>query len=444
MGDFSGRESRGVADSLTGRKIRRVDLDNFDTVMEQTAIRLEVELPRGEKVTAGFTKLEDFHPDRLWEGNEFFAPHREMRGELANPATFAAAMASLNTPSSAVEAPPEEDNGSLWSKLTGLPASTPAAAAPVSAADAIIRKAMAGHTVRGPDPRQGETLAAFDDALGGQMRALLHHPRFQALEAVWRGVDFLLRNLDTDDSLEVFLLDVSREELAADLRIENATPAVVDLLLDPPGGARPWTVLTGLYTFQPRSGDDMDLLARLAQVAAAGGLPFLGGAGPAFLEAARTGESEPFPEWQAVRSLPAARHAGLVTPRFLLRLPYGKKTDEIDHFAFEEVPAGNRGTLLWGNGALAAALVLATAWREEGWEFSPPANAGISGLPLFLVTEDGERKLTPCGEVLLTERLTENLLALGLMPLVTVRDRDIVRLYRFQSVAAPCSPLAGL
>lgn len=449
LGDFSGRMSRGAVEPLRGRKVRLIDLDRFDTVLAAMAPRLELELPRGEKISLSFRQLDDFHPDRLWEQNEFFAPHRQMRSELKDPATFAAAMAAAAaSPAEPAAKPASGEAEDIWSKLTGMPAAKPAAApAPVSAVEALVKNAVAGHLVAGPDPRQAEMVAAFDNALSGQMRALLHHPHFQGLEAAWRGVDFLLRNLDTDETLEVALLDVSRAELAADLRATNSVSALSEILLDQPAGTRPWTVIAGLLTFSPDSEDDADLLARLAHITAAGRLPFIAGAGAPFLAKAqaRADEADVPAAWQTLRALPSARHAGLAGPRFLLRLPYGKHSDAIDHFAFEETPAKpNSDALLWGNPALIAALILATAWREEGWGFTAPVNAAVSGLPVHVFTEDGEKKVTPCGEIILTDRTAENLQALGVMPLATVRDRDSVRLLRFQSIAQPPAGLAGL
>lgn len=443
LGDFTGRESRGIVESVRGRRGGAVDFDKFEALMTKLAPQLELELPQGEKVALSFSKLDDFHPDRLWE-TEFFAPHRKMRGELANPATFAAAMASVAPGGGAETAPPASEAADLWKQLTDLPASRASTSSPVGAVEAMIRQAVASHIVSGPDPRQAEMIAAFDNAVSGQMRAVLHHPRFQALEAAWRGVDFLLRNLDTDDTLEVFLLDVSRPELAADLRTEGSVSATAEIIVEQPIGSKPWTVIAGLYAFQPDSEDDADLLARLAHIAAAARAPFVAAGGAGFLELAqaRPGERETPAAWQTLRAFPASRHAGLVSPRFLLRLPYGHNTDAIDHFAFEEMPPKiSHEALLWGNGALIAAMLLAIAWREEGWEFSAPANAEVNGLPVYVVTEAGNKKLTPCGEVLLTDRVAENLLALGIMPLATVRDRDAVRLLRFQSLAQPAAGL---
>jgi type VI secretion system protein ImpC len=437
-------------ETVRGRKPRPVDLDNLDATLALIAPGLDLELPRGERIRLRFAKLEDFHPDRIWEQNGFFAPHREMRAGLSNPATFAAAMASMAPQSSGepTAQPSSTAASDLWTRLTDLPASKASSGSPAAAAaEAMIRKAVAPHVVSGPDPRQAEMVAAFDAAVSGQMRALLHHPHFQALEAAWRGVDFLLRNIDTDTSLEVCLLDVSRAELAADLRSADdpVASATGEIIVEQPVGAERWTLVAGLFAFQPNN-DDAELLARLAKIAAAAGLPFLAGAGPPFLETARdrTGEGDTPAAWQALRNLPEARHVGLIAPRFLLRLPYGPGRDEIDHFAFDEMPDVEPAAFLWGNAALIGVVLLAHAWREEGPGFSPPVNAEVNGLPVHVFSESGEKKLTPCGEFLLTDRTADNLLALGVIPLASVRDRDAVRILRFQSITHPATGLAGL
>jgi type VI secretion system protein ImpC len=67
----------------------------------------------------------------------------------------------------------------------------------------------------------------------------------------------------------------------------------------------------------------------------------------------------------------------------------------------------------------------------------------IEGLPVHVYQEDGEPKLKPCAEVLLTERAAEVILDKGPMPLVSFAGSDRVRLLRFQSIASPPAPLAG-
>jgi type VI secretion system protein ImpC len=67
----------------------------------------------------------------------------------------------------------------------------------------------------------------------------------------------------------------------------------------------------------------------------------------------------------------------------------------------------------------------------------------IDGLPLHVYKQDGEAKVKPCAEVLMTEQGAEALLENGIMPLASLRERDTIRLIRFQSIADPPAPLAG-
>ena len=56
---------------------------------------------------------------------------------------------------------------------------------------------------------------------------------------------------------------------------------------------------------------------------------------------------------------------------------------------------------------------------------------------------DGEKRLKPCAELLMTESDAEWILEQGLMPLVSFRNEDVARLLRFQSIAEPLAPLSG-
>ena len=106
----------------------------------------------------------------------------------------------------------------------------------------------------------------------------------------------------------------------------------------------------------------------LAQVAAAAGAPFIAGVGPDPLQTPFHDQHPLIQDaWTALQELPAAAYLGLAAPRFLLRMPYGKKTDPIDAFAFEEFTRqGGLSGMLWGHPALAPALLLAETWGEQG------------------------------------------------------------------------------
>jgi type VI secretion system protein ImpC len=138
-----------------------------------------------------------------------------------------------------------------------------------------------------------------------------------------------------------------------------------------------------------------------------------------------------------------ATFVALAGPRFLLRSPYGRDGEPTEAFAFEEVDAvPAHGDLLWGNGAAVCALLLAEAFAEEGWAMRGP-RAEVRGLPLHVYRADGEAMAVPCAETLLSERAADRLMELGITPLAWLRDTDVVRIVRLQSVASPPTRLAA-
>ena len=135
---------------------------------------------------------------------------------------------------------------------------------------------------------------------------------------------------------------------------------------------------------------------------------------------------------------------GLALPRILLRNPYGKRTDPVEAFDFEEIAdVHEHEAFLWGNPAFACAQLLGAAFEEQGWSLQPGERLEIDDLPAYTYQEDGESRLLPCAELCLTERAAEAILERGLMPLMSYKNRDAVRLARFQSLAFPPAPLRG-
>jgi type VI secretion system protein ImpC len=484
LGDFSGRTGRGLLETgakLAGRRAIAVDRDNFEEVLAKLAP--EIRLPTGREDAAEglrFSELDDFLPDRIYEQSAMFARLRQVRIRLQDPATFAAAAAELGLqgraeqpekpmppppppPATAPHHPDGPASGSLLDQMVEQTEARSSEKRPSRAPDELqqfVRRVTEPHLVAAKDPRQAEVLGLVDKAIGAQMRALLHVPAFQELEAAWRAVFFLVRHIETGTQLKLYLIDVSKEELAADLgagadlRASGLYRLLVEKSVGTPG-AEPWALLAGNYSFGPGRAD-AELLGKLAKIAAAAGAPFLAAADPRLVGCASFGEApsqsdwrveqaaEDAQAWAAVRGLPEASSIGLLLPRFLLRLPYGKDTRTVESFAFEEMgddPAHE--DYLWGNPAFAGALLLAQAFSEEEWEMRPGVVASIDGLPLHVYQHDGEQELKPCAEALLTEDAAEHILDRGLMPLVSLKGQDVVRLVRFQSIAHPLRALAG-
>jgi predicted component of type VI protein secretion system len=128
----------------------------------------------------------------------------------------------------------------------------------------------------------------------------------------------------------------------------------------------------------------------------------------------------------------------------LLRLPYGKGSDPVVSFAFEELGATPvHEEYLWGPGSLAIALLIGRAFTARGWAFEPGDEREIRDLPAYTYLRDGERELQAFAEQYLGEEGGNALLAAGLMPVMSHRHANAVTVMRFQSVAEPARALAG-
>jgi type VI secretion system protein ImpC len=480
LGDFShggAQEAHASRPPLSERHPVLIDRDNFDHVLAQWGIELELPI---HSTTAQYARLriaalDDFHPDRIFAQVEAFRRLDDLRTRLSDPATCAAATAELQalthtdtTPAAGPIAqqpaaapapahlPPDQLLEHILEASPGhLPAGKPVDV--LTDWQGYLRRLVAPHLVPHAPPHQRAVVAQMEAAMREQMRAIVHAPAFQALEAAWRAVFFLVHRLETQSQLQVYVLNVSKAELAADLLSSDDLCAtalyrlLVPASIGSPGG-QPWAVVAGNYTFDHRR-TDVEVLGRMAKIAAHAGAPLLAAASPQVVGCASL-DATPDPDdwspprdgeaWQALRQRAEAAYVALALPRFLLRLPYGRETDPIQAFAFEELderPVHDH--YLWGNPAFACVYLLAEAFSHHGWHLRPGVVREIDSLPVHIYHKDGEARMQPCTEALLTERAVERLLEHGLIPLLAFRGRDVSRLARFHSIASPLQPLAG-
>ena len=256
--------------------------------------------------------------------------------------------------------------------------------------------------------------------------------------------------------MKLFILDVTKEELQADLRAqETLDGSGLWKALRRQSEELPWGICAGLFTFED-SVADIETLAGLAKISASVKAPLLS-AVSSHLVGCDSFDLHPDPDdwnrpiapdvreaWQSLRELPEAAYLGLALPRFLLRQPYGTESDPIENFPFQELePDASHESYLWGNPALVCAHALASAFQAEGWEMQTSGYSELGELPVYRFKESGETKVKPCAEAWLSERASERLEAVGLMPVLSIKGRDAVRLAGVQSAASPGRRLAG-
>jgi type VI secretion system protein ImpC len=466
LGDFSGRGSRGeIRSSLADVRSVRVDRDDFETLLARLAPRIQLSLDGDSPpFEIELRELDDFHPDGLFDRAPLFGELRRLRSRARDPGELRAVAAELGI---GAALPPESDppaaraaggGGGVLDQILEQAQPDAKAVPPLpdltrSSLNSVVRQVVAPYLVPGPDPRQAELIAAIDAAVGAAMRTLLHHPAFQEVEALWRALYLLVRRVETGPLLHVRMVDIARAELAADLSAGGSAPGLLRHILprdDVAGAEVTPALLVAAYSFGADAGD-LALFGSLAALGRDLGAPWLVSGEPELLGAPDL-ESLAKPErwenpangWEELRSHPAARYLGVALPRFLLRLPYGEDDDECERFSFEELSTPPRHEeYLWGSPALACATLLAQNFAASGWEMRPGTTRDLDGLPHHIRPVDGEIEALPSAEVWLTENAAERMLDAGVMPLASLRDRNAARVVRFQSVAAPLTPLAG-
>ena len=478
LSDFSGRGNRGLGEvslSLSCGRLIPVDVDNIEELPAKLGTEIHVPIGNedGPRIAIRFDELDDFHPDRIFERLDVFQELKAIRKRLQNPTTFVEAASQVRCwvdgePDSNNSKAAEDQNGSAELKESDsdtierlLGKKPEGSARQFVDIDKLIHEIVKPYIVPAPHPQQAELVAQIDQTISGQMRALLHNPDFKELEAAWRSLHFLVNQIQTDENLKLYVGDISKAELGADLSSTNQikSSGIYRLLVEQSTGtqgAEPWAILLGCYTFD-KTAEDVDLLRGLGQLAHAVRAPFLSSAGSHFAgcdSIALTPDPDKWQwqadsvteqRWQELRKSFEASSIGLVLPRLLLRLPYGKNTEPIDQFDFDELSdCTDHEEYLWGNPAIICACLLAEAFGTSGWSLTGVLQQEMMGLPIHVYKSKGETCVTPCAETILTERAMQKLIEKGLMPLLSIKGRDAVRIPRFQSIAKPNTPLAGL
>ena len=461
LGDFSGRASRGeleVGAALGQRKAMKFDIDNIDDVIARFATTLV--LPIGDDgvgIEVKLRNLDDLHPDELYDNVEVFEELSALRqrvqmgggaAAISEMQGWAEEFGGLNLSArkrAKGTAVPADRKLSDFQKLIG---DMQGQLVQPSETDDLIQRIVGPYVQAAPDPEQESMLAAVDEALSGAMRAVLHHPDFQAVESVWRSLDLLARRIETGAGMEIVLYDVSAEEWAADLSAQEdlAESGLFQMLAEEPRldeAQGPLSAVFGLYTLE-ETPPHAELLARMSKISAYMDAPFVTAISPQFLETAKE-DRHPLvaKTWDSMRKLPEAPYVGVVSPRFLLRLPYGKKTEPIYPFEFEEftLRSGLKG-MLWANPVILSAILMAATVTQMGKKMRLGEVMSLGDMPFYYMTDQyGDQVALPCTERLLNTRTAAEVVARGFMPVLSIKGRNEVRQGSFQALGA--GSLAG-
>jgi type VI secretion system protein ImpC len=300
-------------------------------------------------------------------------------------------------------------------------------------------------------------IAQIDELMSNQLNEIMHHPDFQKLEATWRGFWYLIYNTETSTTLKVRVLPITKNELLKDLEkaVEFDQSALFKKVYEEEYGTfggNPYSVLIGDYEFG-RHPQDMALLEKITEVAAAAHAPFIAAASPLLFDMdsyqelgnprdlAKIFESSELIKWQSFRKSEDSRYAALVLPHILLRLPYGPDTKPTESFNFTEEANGEDQNYLWGNAAWALGQRITNAFSLYGWTAmirGVEGGGAVKGLPTHTFkTDEGDVALKCPTEIAITDRRENELNKLGFISLCHCKGTDYAAFFGGQTAQKP-------
>jgi type VI secretion system protein ImpC len=300
-------------------------------------------------------------------------------------------------------------------------------------------------------------IGQLDRQISKQLDAVMHNPEFQALEGRWRGLKMLVSRTDFRKNARIEVLDVSKDALIRDF---DDSPELIQSGLyrltyieeyDTPGG-QPISSMISDFEFA-NSPQDVALLRNISKVAAAAHMPFIGSVGAAFFgkksmeevaaiqDIGNYFDRAEYIKWKSFRDTDDARYVGLVMPRVLGRLPYGKDTTPVRAFNYEEQVKGpDHDRYLWVNASFAFAANMTRSFVNNGWCVQirgPQAGGKVEDLPVHLYDlGTGVQPKIPT-EVLIPETREFEFANLGFIPLSFYKNHDFACFFSANSTQKP-------
>jgi type VI secretion system protein ImpC len=301
-------------------------------------------------------------------------------------------------------------------------------------------------------------IAQIDHLVSLQLNEIMHNAVFQKLEGSWRGLKYLMDQSETGVMLKIKVLNVSKKELLKDLQRapEFDQSALFKKVYEEEYGVfggSPFGAMVGDYEFGKHP-EDIELLEKISNVAAAAHAPFASAAAPDLFnlpsytqldaprDLAKIFDTTEYAKWKSFRATEDSRYVALCLPRTLGRLPYGKDTKPVEAFNYEEhVDGTDHSKYLWMNAAYALASRMTNSFSKYGMCVSMRGVEGgglVEGLPVHnFYTDEGDVAMKCPTEVPITDRREKELADLGFVPLVHCKGADYAAFFSVQSAQKP-------
>jgi type VI secretion system protein ImpD/type VI secretion system protein ImpC len=231
-------------------------------------------------------------------------------------------------------------------------------------------------------------IVEIDAALGDQLDAILHQPRFLALEGRWRGLAWLISGIEPGRRVKVRLLPISWSELCRDLEraLEFDQSVTFRRIYEDefgmPGG-EPFGLMVIDHEVRHRAAagaptDDVGGLAQLSAVAAAAFMPTVVSLHPSVLEVDTFSDLEGVRDvtaplrgpdhlrWRSLSGRADMRFVAVALPRLLARRPWTDDPGRLDRFRYSE-HAPTADTRVWMSAGYAFAACTVRAFADNNW-----------------------------------------------------------------------------
>lgn len=511
LSDLAGKPSKPGPD-MEDRKFIDINAGNFDQVMAaigpRIAFRTRHAMSGRESVAVELTlrSMQDFSPAAIMQNIDWLRTARETREQVARMLTYLSKYSEMaGLLDKFMENRPLLNALARRKKVTGDTSSLhelflryTTTSFGIRFADALTRitnaeqieferSLTAWARMTSPEIKSKKNgarkqvlslIATCDRRLSSNLHSVLHHPDFQRLEAAWRGLHYLVSQTETDASLHIRVMQMSKDELydacippedgywQESVLFKKVHKETFGRL-----GGQPFGCLVGDYYFN-HDQYDVALMAALAQIAAEAHAPFIGGADARLLGAQSwrtfggqvseaTFESKEYAAWNNFRVSQNASYLYLAAPRFLVRKPHGggneqgngsgngtavwrddSENDRFPEFSFEEGVADADGEqFTWANSAYVIAAVITRTFAQYGWcaAIRSVEFAGIVGsLPIHRVQSghSGEESTGPL-EISFNVRLERQLAQFGLITFIKPSERKSAKSFTLPSVYKP-------
>ncbi len=356
----------------------------------------------------------------------------------------------------------ELDEFSSILKQNFKPRSDTAAKEVENAVGTLVREALSDESVIADDILDtiDAMIAKLDEKLSAQVNEIIHHAEYQKLESSWRGLAYTVNNSETDASLKVQVMNISKQELDRELRMFpgakwDQSPLFKKIYEAEFGqlGGQPFGALIGDFYFD-HSSSDVRLLRDLGKIAASAHAPFIAAAAPTLLgmdswnelgnprDLSTLFDTPDYAGWNSLRDSENSRYLAITMPRVLARSPYGQNGDPVDEFNFEEATDGHEGKhYAWMNAAHAMAVNINRAHKEYGWTVQirgVQSGGEVTGLPVHnFDTGDGSTDMKCPTEFAISDRREGELSKSGLISLVHRKNTDRAAFIGAQTLYRP-------